>query len=206
MPGDVTPEEKLLKLIKNNAQIQHTTEPVPADRVSAPPQAPHSPSNKAIPKNAWVKKLTTTSSVLSVVLISVLGYQLMIAEPVLPLPVRKSLTATPLELPRINLETKNPVDYYEKIYSKRNFFKDMGEPPPITNTTAKAQSLGDISKTLFLSGIISGDQPQAIVEDRSNGQIYYVNSGDFIGPIQVVDITDNHILIKYRDEEGQLTL
>lgn len=207
MESDLTPEEKLLKLIKEGAskpKQEETQSHVQLESLN--PLSPKKFSRPGSDHFQIVRKLSILMGAFIVFLVSILGYQYLIGEPVLPLPLRKGAHVESLELPSTAPKVAESFESYAKVFEGRNIFKVIGAPPPISTPTERALSLSDLVKNLSLSGIISGESPQAIVEDRSNGQIYYVESGDYIGPIQVIEVGDDHVLLRYADEEGQLTL
>jgi len=71
-----------------------------------------------------------------------------------------------------------------------------------TNVLAASEQLKDIS----LIGVISGDDPQAVIEDKRTQKTYYVNKGQFIEQFQVEDIKDGKIVLTCGGERFELSL
>ncbi|MBI1870423.1 MAG: hypothetical protein HYS07_04430 [Chlamydiae bacterium] len=210
MSSDITPEEKLLKLIKEGrgeAKPENLSGKESAETLPIPlPKRDLSRKSSSINSVKPIKILSFSCSGLVIFLISILGYQYLIGEPIFPLPIRKIPSSESLELPSNLNQQAESFDTYSKILEKRDIFKTIGPPPPVMTPTERSVGLSELVKNLSLSGIIPGDQPEGIVEDKSNGQVYYVKSGDRIGQLEVVEVTEGSLLLRYRDEEGQLTL
>lgn len=208
MHGDVTPEEKLLKLIKEGAQSAPKSEPAP---VKAATQSPPLMAPKPIaPHSNYLRKIIRQTGYLNWGLIGLFGlmliYQHWVGRPLWPVNVRLAQTASVLNFPLAKGEKKDNIEKDVNIFNARNVFKSVGEPPPTNISAERSPSFGDRIRGLHLTGIVLGDQNQAVVEDRSNGQVHYVVSGDYIGAIQVVDVEENKVVIRFGDDEGELSL
>ena len=206
MPGDATPEEKLLKLIKGSPQPP-ITEKSDNPLKESPALFSKAPSHQKLYSIKLIKGGTFFSGGIALILFFALSYQLLSGEPVLSLPREKLFETPSLQFPSIEPNVSESFEEYSKSFSERNLFKSIGEPPPLmTGPRAEAVSFSDLSRNLYLSGIIFGDRPQAVIEDRSNGQIHYVESGDYIGDLQVIEVGEDRVLLRYGEEEGQLNL
>lgn len=64
----------------------------------------------------------------------------------------------------------------------------------------------DVLKDLSLVGIISGDSPQAIIEDKKANKTYYVTKGQYIGEFMVEDILEGKVIINRNQERFELFL
>ncbi len=211
MPPDITPEEKLLNLIKANPRQEKKEEEkvdlvLPQSSIASSSLGKEFTVSTTFLNSNLIQKLFITSSVCVVVMLMVLMYQYLGGGAILPLPIKKVLGGESFDLPVRKMGTSETFDSYQKAFQERNLFKTIGTPPPVSISTEKALGLTELSRNLSLSGIISGNTPQAVIEDRSNGQIYYVQSGDSVGPIQVVQVNHSSVLLRYGDEERQLTL
>jgi hypothetical protein len=205
MPGDATPEEKLLKLIKGSPQPP-LAEKQDTPLKESPALFSKAPSHQKLYSIKLIKGGTFFCSGIALILFFALSYQLLSGEPVLSLPREKLFETQSLQFPS---SEQNVSENFEesKIFSGRNLFKSIGEPPPLmTGPRTEAASFNDLSRNLYLSGIIFGDRPQAVIEDRSNGQVHYVESGDYIGELQVIEVGEDRVLLRYGEEEGQLNL
>lgn len=64
----------------------------------------------------------------------------------------------------------------------------------------------DLVKDISLLGVISDDNPQAVIEDKKTQKTYYLNKGQFIGEFQVQDIQPGKVILKYNDQKFELYL
>ena len=64
----------------------------------------------------------------------------------------------------------------------------------------------DLLKDITLVGIITGANPQAVIEDKKSLKNYYVTKGQFIGQMQVEDIQEGKIIINYKGQKYELYL
>lgn len=57
---------------------------------------------------------------------------------------------------------------------------------------------------LQLVGIISGDNPQAVIEDRRSQKSFYVNKGQLIGDFRVNDILEKKVILSRQGRQYEL--
>ena len=206
MPQEITPEEKLLRLIKEGEKTPHEAESHPEVTLTQEQELYAQKASKLrtpFPL-AFVQKFSGISAVFSLLFIFMLGYQFLFGRPVLPFSSGLHIEGEAFQLPSVSIKTADNFDSFQKVFEKPNIFKMIGEPPPAHLPDATVH-FSDLIKNYSLSGIISGEKPQAIIEDRSNGQVYYVQDGDFLGPVQVIEVGADHVSLRYGDEEGKLT-
>lgn len=67
-------------------------------------------------------------------------------------------------------------------------------------------AITEMTRDLILMGTSFSDVPQAIVQDKKNGQTYYVSKNQFVGEIKIVDIQENKVIIEYNGDRGELHL
>jgi hypothetical protein len=94
---------------------------------------------------------------------------------------------------------------YQKLLNKKTIFA----PPARSSSKAKAiegPGLRDLVKGLSLVGIIPGDQPQVIIEDKRNGQTLFLKKGEMIDSIRVKDILSGRVILEFNDETVTLSL
>jgi len=95
-----------------------------------------------------------------------------------------------------------PYSYYSKDIENRNIFKPLGR------SGKKGVNAGTMSikENLNLIGIITGEELQAAIEDKSSGKTYFVYKGEYIDDILVEDILENKVILDFRGERFELTL
>jgi len=97
--------------------------------------------------------------------------------------------------------TAKPLEEYLESVKDRQIFSGTSAVADVSPVNvANIDSMKDIS----LVGIISGDNPQAVIEDKKAQKTYYVTKGQFIGEMQVEDIGEGKIIINYAGQKYEL--
>lgn len=209
MKDNITPEEKLLRLIRKDKKID------------APTGQKFSRAGLAIKR--WRVGLTIKSSFFSliqkshsflnpqrIILIAFAASCLyLIINLIYPLVGLRVIT-----LPKVaqekNIELKErptqepkPYEFYLEGIKERQIFTS-----PQAQGVANPQSglNSDLLKDISLVGIISGENPQAVIEDKKTQKTFYLNKGQFFGELQVEDIQEGRVIINYRGERFELYL
>lgn len=90
--------------------------------------------------------------------------------------------------------------YSEGIQARKIFSAVSGGQTQVSTIAGDTDSIQDIT----LVGIISGERPQAIIENKKTQQTYYVSKGQFIGEFQVEDIQEGKIIINFQGKRYEL--
>lgn len=206
MSGDLTPEEKLLKLIKNGEKVDRRAEsaegPTP---VNAPTPEPSAAALKPVYRYTLIRLASSVTVAAAVLFGGGLAAQFILGRPILPSPASRESSGELVSFPKIEDLPSEDFQAYKAVFDGRDLFKTMGVPAPVIST-GKTFGLQDMLKNYSVSGIISGESPQAIIEDRANGQIHYVEAGEYLGSIQIVEVGSDGVLLRYGDEEARLSL
>ncbi|MBU4589584.1 MAG: hypothetical protein KKG01_01515 [Candidatus Omnitrophica bacterium] len=64
----------------------------------------------------------------------------------------------------------------------------------------------EILKDLTLLGIITGEDNQAIIEDKKTKKTQFLYKGDSIGDLKVIDIKDSEVMLDYNGERIELRI
>ncbi len=117
----------------------------------------------------------------------------------LPQIITENVSASNTELRQ---EVK-PFEFYLQGIKGRQIFSS-----PIVQETERPPSNVniDLIKDMTLVGVISGENLQAVVEDRKTHKTYYVTKGQFIGQFQVEDIEEGKIILNYNGQRLELYL
>ena len=78
---------------------------------------------------------------------------------------------------------------------------DIVKEPP--KNIAHAQ---DIKANLNLLGIVTGENNQAIIEDKNLNKTFFLYKGDSLGELKVYDIKNNAVILDYKGEKIELTI
>ncbi|PIW67187.1 MAG: hypothetical protein COW10_07025 [Candidatus Omnitrophica bacterium CG12_big_fil_rev_8_21_14_0_65_42_8] len=81
---------------------------------------------------------------------------------------------------------------------------DMGEIDK--GMAAKKISVDEIKAGLNLLGIITGDNNQAIIEDKNLKKTFFLFKGDKLGELNVYDIKESVVILEYKGEKIELNI
>ncbi len=198
----LTPEERLLRLIrKKGGKTSSGT-----------------PTEKAVPARSPLKKAKTPLLVLfkkanqiltvGVAILFGLGAvhflwgKFRSETPLLPETTGTFSEETPKKEEAIS---RKPYNHYSSEIEKRNIFGPSLQAE-LETPSIDTQALREAFQNLILVGIISGKNPQAIIEDKKEGKTHFINVGDTIGQLQVEDIREDKVILNYRGERLDLAL
>ena len=208
---DISPEERLLSLIKNKNK---------KEAVAAEQQAPKEESAETVMSKAeerisgmlkselFKNKLFEPSTLKNVnrylVILLALLLLYFIADLILARPYKnvQSLIVT-ANAPAQN--EKKPAPELKDITVVKDYSSYSG---PSSGKTVFGQSQGapedvepgDATAAIGLVGIIAGDNPQAIIEDKKAQKTYYLNKGQSFNGYVVEEISENKVIL---DCEGK---
>ena len=96
-------------------------------------------------------------------------------------------------------------DEYQKLINAKAIFAS-----PVTGmrkaSVPEGPSLNDLTKDLKLVGIMPGDIPQAIIEDKKNNQTLFLKEGETINDIKIKNISTGKVVLARNDEIVTLSL
>lgn len=97
-----------------------------------------------------------------------------------------------------------PEDYskYSSIIGEKQLF-DAGNAAVESHDVMQS---GSVSNNFSLVGIIPGDNPQAVIEDKAAGKTYYLYKGASINGAVVQEITNGKVVLDYNGESVSLVL
>lgn len=226
MADEISPEEKLLRLIKEGKSPSK-----PAPERSPEPHAPERAASKASsasePKKkgpglppslrSWTEKFHTDLELLpriflglSLALGALIVYNL-ISDRVQSRKKLDRLWSAGSQAARS--EKKFSLFSSAKptgaTLPEKDLFKFLEEPPPSAPKAAapaRVASLNSILANYTLSGIISDEPPQAVIEDKKQGKTFFLNVGDTLGDIKIVAIEDGKVIVAVGNEQAELNL
>lgn len=104
-------------------------------------------------------------------------------------------------------EPQGPLSHYTGVLSQRQMFKLYEAPKPKPTGPPKPKvTLQQLLGGYTFVGIIFGDVPQAIVEERRTGQSFYLTSGQYLGEIKIEKIEKGKITVSYEDERMDVSI
>jgi len=87
--------------------------------------------------------------------------------------------------------------------SKRNMFSFI-PPKPASATMQISVEIAQIIANLKLVGVIWSDKPQAMIEDSKEKKTYLLSAGEQIGVITIEKIFKDKVVLKKGDQEWEL--
>ena len=203
MRDNISPEEKLLKLIRGSKTKQAAPDAEPnmpsADPAPAGKKYTYH-SGPARSRRFNIYNLASAAFIISCVYLAAsFFYPWPGAREIKPVEVAKEKG---MEMKPGMVEAK-PYEYYlEGIKGKQIFGSSSGAEPekPQAQTAIDADMIKDIN----LVGIIAGENPQAIIEDKKTQKTYYVSKGQNVGAFQVEEIQEGKVTLNYMSKKFDL--
>jgi type II secretory pathway component PulC len=216
MAKDVSPEERLLKLIKNKAKpngpaaLQADIAKTSATIASKADERISGMLKSDIFKGKVFEPQTLKS--LNKYLFIVLGvlalYLLIDLIFVRPYKNIQALISKPIPESTRKAPAKKAVlvKDYSSYSTAGGGAVVFGQSPGEASTPEEVGSSDGISEKLGLVGIITGDNPQAIVEDKKAQKTYYLNKGQSFNGYVVEVISEGKIVLDYGGRKISLFL
>ena len=223
MSPDISPEEKLLSIIKGKQNKPYDAGGAKADTKDNKANARSAGKRidgyiEEILKNSFLKNSSFDPGALKVfnkymaIALAVIALYIFF-DIILVRPSRKAaytisrvsvpMAITPLAHREMPIETKNYSHYSNQIIGKKIFS---------ASPFIQAESQGDSGSgeapadNLGLVGIIPGANPQAIIEDKKGQKTYYLIKGQSVNDIILEDINENKVTLDYRGRKTILFL
>jgi len=219
MHEDISPEEKLLSIIKGKQNIPFSGAPKPEIKDIKP--VLRSPWSKvddyisAVLKNDFLKNSILDARVLRgfnkcAVIIAALIAGYLILDIILVSPSRKASlliagasSSGPLVV--VSAEKTMPIEtksysYYSNRMPGRNIFGASSEPQGDSGSGDTA------ADNLGLVGMVPGTNPQAIIEDKKDQKTYYLIKGQSVNGITLEAIDENRVTLDYKGKKMTLFL
>lgn len=199
MKDNISPEEKLLKLIKGEKKSTAPNSSRQDITISKPIQNPIYSLAHAYLTFTNIRKLIPILFAASVIYFFLSFIYPWIGLKKIKLPDVSSQKA---QAPQLELKEKpRPYEFYLQGLGQRRIFVS----PSVGETASTAPVVNaDLIKDISLVGIISGENPQAVIEDKKTQKTYYLTKGQFIGELQIEDIREGKIILNYKGQRYEL--
>lgn len=213
MPEDFSPEEKLLKLIRG--EKKQKDKPA-AERIEPPKISPEPPvklqgaGQMVGGKMGYFKVINSALVAVLVIIIVFFIFDIIISKLKPPSMVqgehRQQQAAPPAAEDISHQQTAAPFSTYADV-GNRELFKplrsDIQERAVSQRTSESAQ---DKLKDLSLIGIIAGEKPQAVIEDKKIQKTYFLYKGQAVNQLTVEDILEDRVILDFYGERLELVL
>lgn len=106
-----------------------------------------------------------------------------------------------------NGQEVKPFSYYDGLIAKKGLFKIAQEEvkKEIRPSAAQAGPL-ELLSNYSLSGVVSGERPQAIIEDKKAQKTYFLNKGQYLGEFRIDDIMEGKVIFDFNGQKFELSL
>lgn len=212
MQKESSPEEKLLNLIKRKRggrpPEQKDASPAPSldEKHVGAKEVRIKASSSVIDFSSIVKHeyVRLFNAVLFIALIVVILYFLVdtiffpAEGPAVPTEV-KGVEATAEIIKEIEVK---PYAYYSKNLNKNVFKAPVRKKEKVIPEIPIEEIMGDLA----VLGIVSGDSPQAIIENKKQKKSFFLKRGQAAGGVLLKEIDTDSVTVVYKGEEFILTL
>jgi len=210
MRDNIPPEEKLLRLIKGekkSASPSLARQEIPAEKkiTSNTSNLNKNPLSSLIHTYStpnYIRKAIFVLMVVSFIyLVASFIYPLVGLEKIKLPAVSKEKAQEILISPK---EESRPYEFYlEGARGRQIFGSTSGQEARIPAANTEVYEEPPV-KDINLVGIISGENPIGVIEDKKNQKTYYVTKGQFIGEMQVEDIQEGKMILNYKGQRYEL--
>ncbi|MBF0485099.1 MAG: hypothetical protein HQL16_01165 [Candidatus Omnitrophica bacterium] len=210
MKEKLVPEEKLLQLIKSGEKPKPVAADTPANPDSSIRVVRKEKNFKAV-MSAMVFSCLSLTFLRKLVVLALLISAVYLGEALIyPLIGLRKPKSVELSVPKESkdkaraLSEVRTLESYLSGVEKRNIFSSLGSDE-VTETKTTVAGLDSV-KDLALVAILSGQNPQAALQDKKTEKIYYVIKGQMIGDVQVEDIEEGKVLLNDKGTRYELYL
>ena len=205
MDKELTPEEKLLRLIKRPQGEAKKQDPASRSKKKPPAQVPA----KRKARRLDITLNTILLVALAVILVGFTGAQILkmafSSRDLTGISIKADLPAAGKQRTRVEPKTK-PLSHYTNQIKKRQLFKPLVIEKPKVVAKEPEIKIEDVAKGLTLMGIVDGNPPQAIIEDSKIKQTHFVSEKDKIGKMTVGEVKNGRVTLKLGDQTFNLSL
>ena len=207
MSENISPEEKLLKLIRGqkNTTAKQEKKSLPAISEVIEPKPILKPAGYNFVQRFFQavsgKKIILWCFALSCAFLVFAFINPYFGAKQIQLPLLKE-NNTAAQSDDIN-QNQKPLEYYLEGIKSENIF---GAPASAGENASPAAAATDLAKDITLVGIISGEDPQAVIEDKKTQKTYYLRKGQSFGETKLEDIQEGKIILEDKGKRYELYL
>jgi hypothetical protein len=198
MRDNQSPEEKLLRLIRKDKGSSSAAD--------APKPELSGTAKILAPRQAFSLNFNASFVIKSLFFISCLYLIYCYLDPLLfPKEQKGFKSAIVVEEEKVEpLPTLKPYDSYHQGVQGQELFAALTSTEVMV-APAKDVNL-DLIKDLSLVGVLSGENPEAIIQNKKDQKTFYVAKNGFFGEFQVEDIQEGKVILGYHGQKYELFL
>ena len=206
MKDNISPEDRLLNLIKGQKQPLADN---PARQISAPAvsSGAHKDDlglNARQSLKGTLDFFNAKRTVYLLLTLSLVYFMYSLAYPYLFKDAIEKASAGPAASSKKSAVSENkPFSFYMEGMKDRQVFnvafsQESGQEEAVIDT--------DLASILNLVGIMAGDNPQAVIEDKTAGKTFYLSRGQSFGEFKVEEILEGKVILSSRGKRYELSL
>jgi len=203
MNNNISPEEKLLRLIRGRKKPEIPLEGKDKDSATTKqfrPAHKNPASSLAIPQ-----KTLAINNVIFIVFVVSCIY--LLASFIYPLLFLRKIRLPQIKPEKIIEASKGPAGKAKPLAFYLNNIKNRAVFGIAEDLESSAGVIDrDLTENINLVGIISGENPQAVIEDKKTGKTYYLTKGQLLGEFQLEDIQEGKVILNYKGHRYGLYL
>lgn len=204
MPDNVSPEEKLLRLIRGQKRTAKNSAPSPVSP-ELKPVLKNRPAHSSFGLRLDYSLISRLMPLLLVVsFIYLLGVYLypLAALRKIKLPQDGRLEKNTAPAPAVK-EGLKPFEFYSAAAGGRSIFgAPVNRESRITAVKGQPESIKEIN----LVGIIAEHPPQAIIEDKKNQKTYTLSEGQSLGEFEILEIREGKVILSSKGGSYELDI
>lgn len=215
MIRDISPEEKLLKLIKRRPKskapekVNPTAGPGPQTKPVTNEDSVANSKKSVISTNVLpqLKNIFLINRVLLIMFILVILYFIYDYFFVPSVKIEQVLAEKIAAEEILKIEpVRQPYSYYEKEIAGKNLFKQLTRELSEEEIEEEGIDMEEVVSNYSLLGIVSGDNPQAIIQDGQMNKTVFLSVGDNLGSITLTEIleSEGRVTLSYKGREFDL--
>ncbi|MBI4372789.1 MAG: hypothetical protein HY585_03585 [Candidatus Omnitrophica bacterium] len=94
-----------------------------------------------------------------------------------------------------------PLSHYEREFAAHTLFARV-RPETGAPVATFAEQLSKYS----LTGLVQGDQPEAIIQDKTTQQIHFVQIGESFDEFTLIEIKPHSVVVEFHEDRAELTI
>lgn len=189
MQDNISPEEKLLHLIRRKR-----SKPLSKERERT--------KDTQLIQTQKAKLLSRVLLVILLILGICLILDFLLVKPMRIDEIKSELPQVLEKIPVAQAQLE-PLSYYTEPAKSVNLFTASSQS---TEEIQPSPTFMQMISSLKLQGIVSGDNPQAIIEDINAKQVYFLAPGDYIGEIKLKEVFPGKVTLEYYGQVAELSL
>jgi len=220
---DISPEERLLRLIRLRTKKEDKLSAEMGKKENASPGTPQAQVSSGSEKSGksaegilaqysallpQFKNIIIINKILFGIFVALMLYFLVDYFFLPSVEVDGVATIEPVMEESIEGEpVRHPYSYYEKEIAGKDLFKALIKEEP-EFTEAPEKEIEDITASLSLLGVVSGANPQAIIQDSAKKKTYFLNAGSKLGEVTLKEILEDEgrVIFIYKGREFDLAM